>query len=136
MTSPIRQFTNTSIVSKKKRNANQSPEDDGDSGSTSKSGKGVPMSTDAQDEAFDFTSMERKILKTIEHMTHKLADLKSGGTFNTSALEGLQVQPDKQSQELVKLSDLAQVVIQGRQVKVILSDEAVSLGPDTFKLQC
>jgi ribosome recycling factor len=77
--------------------------------------------------------MERKILKTIEHMTHKLADLKSGGTFNTSALEGLQVQPDKQSQELMKLSDLAQVVIQGRQVKVILSDEAVSLDPDLVK---
>jgi ribosome recycling factor len=93
------------------------------------------MSTDAQDEAFDFTSMERKILKTIEHMTHKLADLKSGGAFNTSALESLQVQPDKQSQELMKLSDLAQVVIQGRHVKVILSDEAVSHNSDAVRSQ-
>jgi ribosome recycling factor len=76
--------------------------------------------------------MERKILKTIEHMTHKLADLKTGGSLNPAVLESLHVQPDKQSQDVVKLSDLAQVVTRGRHLNVILSDEAVGAKLERF----
>jgi hypothetical protein len=63
------------------------------------------------------------VLKALEHLTHQLSELRSGARFNTDALERLHVKLKTGESLLVK--DLAQVVIKGRFVNVILSDEEV-----------
>ena len=75
--------------------------------------------------AFDFSTLEREILKSIERMTHKLAELRAGGRLNPSSIEGLPVKLDKDASGPVRIKDLAQVVAKGQYIHIILSDEAV-----------
>jgi ribosome recycling factor len=83
-----------------------------------------PKQNDVQ-AAFDFASLEREILKSIERMTHKLAELRSGGRLSPSTIEVLPVKLDKESSGHVKIKDLAQVVSKGQYIHIILSDEEV-----------
>jgi ribosome recycling factor len=80
--------------------------------------------TDTQ-KGFDFSTLESDILKSIERMTHRLAELRAGGRLNPTTLEALQVNLDKSSSSRVKLKDIAQVVSKGQYLHVILSDEEV-----------
>jgi ribosome recycling factor len=85
----------------------------------------LPLSIPATptDDAFDLTTLENNILKALEHLTHKLGELRSGGRFKTDTLEKLKVK--LKSGETLLVGDLAQVVVKGRFVNVILSDEEV-----------
>jgi hypothetical protein len=74
-------------------------------------------------EAFDFIKLENSILKALEHLTHSLAELRSGSRFNTDQLERLKIQ--LKTGESLTIQDVAQVVVKGRFVNVILSDEEV-----------
>lgn len=78
----------------------------------------------AVDDAYDFSTLEAKILKAIEHLTHQLSQLRAGGRFNPDHLESLKVHPDKHSTQTVRLSDLAQVVPRGRIISVIVGEES------------
>jgi ribosome recycling factor len=80
--------------------------------------------TDTQ-RGFDFSTLESDILKSIERMTHRLAELRAGGRLNPTTLEALQIHLDKSSSSRVKLKDIAQVVSKGQYLHVILSDEEV-----------
>jgi len=75
--------------------------------------------------AFDFSNLESDILKSIERLTHGLAELRAGGRLSPTALEVLPVKLDDSSDSL-KIRDLAQVVSKGQYIHIILSDEAVS----------
>jgi hypothetical protein len=55
-----------------------------------------------------------------------LSKLRAGGRFNPELLENLRVQPDKNSQSKVRLSDVAQVVPKGRTVQVLVGEKDVS----------
>jgi ribosome recycling factor len=83
-----------------------------------------PKQNDAPN-AFDFAALEREILKSIERMTHRLAELRSGGRLSPSTIEVLPVKLDKESSSTVKIKDLAQVVSKGQYMHIILNDEAV-----------
>jgi hypothetical protein len=58
-------------------------------------------------------------------MTHKLAELRSGGRLSPGTIEVLPVKLDKESSGHVKIKDLAQVVSKGQYIHIILSDEEV-----------
>ena len=58
-------------------------------------------------------------------MTHRLAELRSGGRLSPSTTEVLSVKLDKETSSTVKIKDLAQVVSKGQYMHVILNDEAV-----------
>jgi len=77
----------------------------------------------AVDEAYDFSTLEAKILKAMEHLTHHLSQLRAGGRFNPDHLDNLRVKPIKGSAETVRLGDIAQVVPKGRVVNVIVGEE-------------
>jgi len=115
-----RAFTPTSPVYKKKNHqkvephAKYNPQDLKDSSNSAET---------TFDKAFDFSKLESEILKSIERMTHKLSELRSGGRLNPTQLEGLSVKLDKASSNTIKLKEIAQVVTKGQYIHVILSDE-------------
>jgi len=84
----------------------------------------VSDKTAAYDEAFDFQPLERSVLKAIESLTHKLAELRTGGSLSPKVVESLTVQLDKKADETSKIADIGHVVTKGRHLHVILSDES------------
>ena len=79
------------------------------------------------DDPYDFSNLELDIAATIKHLRHDLSKLRAGGRFNPEVLENLRVQPDKNSNQTVKLSDLAQVIPKGRTVQVMVGEEDVCI---------
>jgi ribosome recycling factor len=81
----------------------------------------------AVDEAFDFSGLESKILKSIEFLTHELAQLRSGGRFNPEKIEELRVTfKDSEGKKIsTKVGELAQVSAKGRNVSVQVHEEDV-----------
>ncbi|KAF2089491.1 ribosome recycling factor [Saccharata proteae CBS 121410] len=80
----------------------------------------------ATDEAYDFSTLETQILKALEHLTHKLAELRAGGRFNPEALEKLKVSLKAGAgtgKETHQLGELAQVIPKGRMMSVVAGDE-------------
>ncbi|ORY13042.1 ribosome recycling factor-domain-containing protein [Clohesyomyces aquaticus] len=77
------------------------------------------------DEAYDVSILEAKILKAMEHLTHELSQLRSGGRFNPDLVESLKVQLGTVSQgkETVRLKDIAQVVPKGRLLNVMVGEK-------------
>jgi ribosome recycling factor len=61
----------------------------------------------------------------MERLTTELTELKSGGKFNPKALESLEVSTDKSGLETKKLREMAQLVVKGRYINIILYDQAV-----------
>ena len=86
------------------------------------------MSQDAPaDDPFDFSVLEADISAVIERLKNDLSKLRAGGRFNPEVLEVLRVQPDKASNQTVKLSDVAQVIPKGRIVHIMVGEQDVSL---------
>jgi ribosome recycling factor len=116
----VRSFHPTQIQLKKTNKANRAQARDSSPPLESPS-----RSTDPE-KAYDFSSLESKILKSIEHLTHELSQLRAGGRFNPELLESLKVRPTKSSNETVRLGDIAQVVPKGRVISIIANEEDVS----------
>ncbi|KAF2471870.1 ribosome recycling factor [Lindgomyces ingoldianus] len=77
------------------------------------------------DEAYDVSILEAKILKAMEHLTHELSQLRSGGRFNPELVESLKVQLGTVSRgkESVRLSEIAQVVPKGRLLNIMVAEK-------------
>lgn len=80
------------------------------------------------DDPSDFSALEADIAAAVERLKDDLSKLRAGGRFNPELLENLRVQPDKNSQSKVRLSDVAQVVPKGRTVQVLVGEKDVSFG--------
>lgn len=79
--------------------------------------------SEAADDPFDFTTLEADIAAAIERLKNDLSKLRVGGRFNPEVLENLRVQPDKNSNQTVKLNDLAQVIPKGRTVQILVGEK-------------
>ncbi|KAK3675717.1 hypothetical protein LTR78_004358 [Recurvomyces mirabilis] len=77
----------------------------------------------ATDDPFDFTTLEADIASAVERLKNNLSRLRAGGRFNPEVLENLRVQPDKSSNQTVKLSDVAQVIPKGRVVQIMVGEK-------------
>ncbi|EMC95201.1 hypothetical protein BAUCODRAFT_123670 [Baudoinia panamericana UAMH 10762] len=75
------------------------------------------------DDPFNFSMLEADVAATIERLKNDLSKLRAGGRFNPEVLENLRVQPDKSSQQTVKLSDLSQVIPKGRTVQIVVGEK-------------
>lgn len=75
---------------------------------------------------FDFSSLHDGIGRAISRFKEDLQKLRGGGRFNPEVLTNLRVQVSKNSNDKVKLGDVAQVVPKGgRAVTVIVGEEDV-----------
>lgn len=74
----------------------------------------------------DFTQLQDEIAKAQTLMKDTIGKLRTGGKFNHELLEGLRVELGKDSKQLVKLGDLAQVFPRsGRHVVVLVNEQDV-----------
>lgn len=81
----------------------------------------------APEDPSDLSQLQTGILTAVARLKDDLSKLRAGGRFNTASLEGLKVQLSKDSQESVKLRDLAQVVPKGgRMVTILVAEEEVN----------
>ena len=79
------------------------------------------------DDPFDLSQLHNGIATAAARLKDDLSKLRAGGRFNTATLEGLKVQLTKESKDVIRLGDLAQVVPKGgRTVTVLAADEDVS----------
>jgi ribosome recycling factor len=79
------------------------------------------------DEAYDLSELEASILKSMEKLTHELSQLRAGGRFNPEKIEALKVtlqDSDGGNKRTERVGDLAQVIAKGRNVQVLIHDEA------------
>jgi ribosome recycling factor len=84
----------------------------------------------ASDDPSDLSQLQTGISAAVARLKDDLSKLRAGGRFNTASLEGLKVQLSKDSQESVKLRDLAQVVPKGgRLVTILVAEEEVNCAP-------
>lgn len=81
----------------------------------------------SSDDPFDFTTLEADIASALEKVKNDLSKLRAGGRFNPEVVENLRVQLDKNADQTVKLSDVAQVIPKGRTVQVLVGEKDVSL---------
>ncbi|KAJ5449701.1 uncharacterized protein N7458_006150 [Penicillium daleae] len=86
---------------------------------------------DAAEDPFDLSPLHSGISTAISRLKDDLSKLRAGGRFNTATLEGLKVQLGKDSQDSVKLGDLAQVVPKGGRMVTILVAEEEHIKPVT-----
>ncbi|KAJ5663758.1 hypothetical protein N7507_004489 [Penicillium longicatenatum] len=85
----------------------------------------------ASDDPSDLSQLQTGISVAVARLKDDLSKLRAGGRFNTASLEGLKVQLSKDSQESVKLRDLAQVVPKGGRLVTILVAEEEHVKPVT-----
>lgn len=110
-----RQFTSSASLYKKK----DKPKQKADESTTTE-----PESSAA--DPFDLTQLHDGVADALARLNHDLQKLRSGGRLNPEVIESLRVTVDKNSNETVKLGELAQVVPKGgRAVAIIMGDEAV-----------
>ncbi|KAF2401049.1 ribosome recycling factor [Trichodelitschia bisporula] len=76
----------------------------------------------AVDNAFDFSTLESRMLRAIETFTHELSKLRAGGRMNTESIEDLKVVITKGEKATLRIGELAQVVPKGRVMTVIVAD--------------
>lgn len=79
----------------------------------------------ATEDPYDFSGLESDIASTLERLRNDLSKLRAGGRFNPEVVENLRVQPDKQSNQTVKLNDVAQVILKGRTVQILVGEKDV-----------
>lgn len=66
------------------------------------------------------------IAAAASRLKDELSKLRAGGRFNTALIEGLKVQLGKETPDMIRLRDLAQVVPKGgRLVAVLVAEEEV-----------
>ena len=80
---------------------------------------------EAVEDPSDFNILESDIAAAIEQLRDDLSKLRAGGRFNSEVLEDLRVQPDKNSKQWVRLSDLAQVIPKGRTIQILVGEKDV-----------
>lgn len=86
-----------------------------------------PGSEPSSDDPYDFTTLEADIANALEKLKNDLSKLRAGGRFNPEVMENLRVQPDKNSDQTVRLSDVAQVIPKGRTVQVLVGEKDVRI---------
>lgn len=122
-TTQQRQFTSSASLSKKKDKNKQQQKSD-EAAEPSKAGAGAGDS--AAPDPFDLTQLHNGISDALARLKDDLQKLRSGGRLNPEVIENLRVSVDKNSNETVKLGELAQVVPKGgRAVAIIVGDEEV-----------
>jgi ribosome recycling factor len=82
----------------------------------------------AVDDAFDFSGLQAKIMKSIEQLSHQLSQLRAGGRFNPEKLEELKIQfkDSDGNKRTARLGELAQVSAKGRNVSIAVHEADVS----------
>ena len=109
-----RNFTSSSALQKKKDKGKKSPTTELDVGSI------------ATEDPFDLSQLHSGISAAASRLKDELSQLRSGGRFNTALIEGLKVQLGKETPDMIRLRDLAQVVPKGgRLVAVLVAEEEV-----------
>lgn len=114
----MKSFTTSARVSKK-----------GGKAAREESKASAPVASASSDDPYDFSALEADIKTCIERLKDDLSKLRAGGRFNPEVLENLRVQPDKASNQTVKLSDVAQVLPKGRTVQVMVGEKEVRAFP-------
>lgn len=113
-----RHFTSSPALNKKK-----------DKGAKKGANSDVEASSAAAtttEDPFDLSTLHSGISTAISKLKDDLSKLRAGGRFNTATLEGLKVQLSKDSQNVVRLGDLAQVVPKGgRMITILAAEEQV-----------
>lgn len=118
---PSRNFTSSPALYKKK--------DKGTKKGANPDVEASPAATTTED-PFDLSTLHSGISTAISRLKDDLSKLRAGGRFNTATLEGLKVQLSKDSQDVVRLGDLAQVVPKGgRMVTILAAEEQVRPNP-------
>ncbi|KAF2217992.1 hypothetical protein CERZMDRAFT_92620 [Cercospora zeae-maydis SCOH1-5] len=79
--------------------------------------------TVASEDPYDFADLETEISNTLEKLKTDLSKLRAGGRFNPELVENLRVQPDKESNQTVKVNDVAQVIPKGRTVQILVGEQ-------------
>lgn len=114
----LRSFHSSPVLKKKK----EKPKKGGDPVDSE------PSKADAANiDAFDLSQLHDGIHDAVSRLKADLSKLRSGGRFNSEAIENLRVQLVKGAKETVKLGQLAQVVPKGgRIVTILVGEEDVS----------
>lgn len=114
-----RYLSTTPVLQKKEKKSKPAAELE------SKSSKNAATSEDPS----DLTAVQDGIARAVSRLKDDLSKLRSGGRFNTEAIETLRVQVSKESKETARLGELAQVVPRGgRMITVLVSEQDVSHG--------
>ena len=112
-----RDFTQTSILSKKKGKSDREKDEAAE-----------PVQSGGVDDPFDYSSLETGILKALEKLKNDLSKLRTGGRFNPEQLENVKVHLRKESKDSIKLGELAQVLPKGgRSLMVLVGEKDVGL---------
>ena len=81
----------------------------------------------AGDDPFDFEKLQAELEKTVSKLKDDLGKLRQGGRIGTELVEGLRVTL-KDTKEVLRVGDLAQVVPKGgRSMVLLVGEEAVCL---------
>lgn len=120
---PSRTFVNSPALYKKKDKTKKTT-----ATSDSDSGRNAPS-----EDPFDLSQLENGISIAVSRLKDDLSKLRAGGRFNTAALESLKVSLSKDSNDTIRLGDLAQVVPKGgRMVTILAAEEEVSRATSFF----
>jgi hypothetical protein len=123
-----RQFSSSASLSKKKdKNKQKNDEAVAEPNAKNSGSAGGDASSAAAPDPFDLTQLHDGISDALARLKDDLQKLRSGGRLNPEVIENLRVSVDKNSNETVKLGELAQVVPKGgRSVAIIVGEEEVS----------
>ncbi|QKX54000.1 uncharacterized protein TRUGW13939_01082 [Talaromyces rugulosus] len=119
------QFSSSASLSKKKdKNKQKNDEAAAEPDAKNSGGAGSDSSSAVAPDPFDLTQLHDGISDALARLKDDLQKLRSGGRLNPEVIENLRVSVDKNSNETVKLGELAQVVPKGgRSVAIIVGDE-------------
>lgn len=119
-----RTFVSSPALHKKKDKAKQTTSPEPDRNVNAKS-----------EDPFDLTQLESGISTAVSRLKDDLSKLRAGGRFNTTSLETLRVSLSKDSNDTVRLGDVAQIVPKGgRMVTILVGEEEVSMPFFFFRL--
>ena len=77
----------------------------------------------------DFADYNTAIARAHQGLKDELAKIKAGGK-NTEGIENVRVKLDKNSKEVVKLGEVASVILRGRNIAVLVGEKDVSIFPN------
>jgi hypothetical protein len=82
----------------------------------------------SSDDPLDLSQLEDGIAAAVSRLKDDLSKLRVGGRLNPETIEGLRVQLGKDTKDIAKLGELAQVVPKGgRMVTLLVAEESVRL---------
>ncbi|KAK2749810.1 hypothetical protein FQN55_003046 [Onygenales sp. PD_40] len=122
---PLRPFSTSPTLSKKKdKYAKESKKD-----SKSSSPSGSSSSSAEPDDPFDFSQLQTGISDAVARLKDDISKLRAGGRFNPEAIESLRIPLKKGAKETAKLGELAQVIPKGGRMVTVLVGEEEYLKP-------